>query len=34
MKAGTGTDNFAVAWECASNGIAREVIPGQYCACT
>ena len=32
MKAGTGTGNVAVAWECASKGITQQVIPGRYLA--
>ncbi len=32
MKAGTGADHLAVAWECAEAGITREIIPGQYLA--
>ena len=32
VKAGTGSNYLGVAWECASNGIAQQVIPGQYLA--
>lgn len=32
VKEGTGNDNLAVAWQCTSNGIAREVIPGRFLA--
>jgi len=32
MKVGAGPGNLAVAWECAEQGLAREVIPGQYLA--
>ncbi len=32
MKEGDGNDHIAVAWECVSAGISREVIPGRYLA--
>ncbi len=32
MKQGTGADHIAVAWQCASAGITRDVIPGMFLA--
>ena len=32
MKAGTGTNHLAVAWECAGAGIGQQVVPGEYLA--
>ena len=32
MKEGSGGDNVAVAWQCLSNGISQDVIPGKYLA--
>ena len=30
LKASTTTNYLGVAWECVSNGIEREIIPGQF----
>jgi len=32
LKEATGNDNIAVAWQCASAGIAQDVIPGRFLA--
>src|SRR5262249_36784754 len=32
MKAETATNYLGVAWECSSNGLAQQVIPGQCLA--
>ena len=32
MKEGSGGDNLAVAWQCASAGLSRDVIPGRFLA--
>jgi autotransporter-associated beta strand protein len=32
MKTGTQDGHLSIAWECAENGISRDVIPGKYLA--
>ena len=32
MKEGGGNDNIAVAWQCTTAGITRDVIPGKFLA--